>query len=145
MTDKNWNRILLDISTNIRSLHDGVNRLPFYYREKQRYSEYLDDIGALCACIRVFQDTMSPASQQLSLHPFEKIYKDPVSMPDLLSTSISDTMKKEIKLSEKYIQDSVDKKHFSDLNQAEICERINEFNNCIINISQSISESDIFK
>ncbi|KAH8740542.1 hypothetical protein FG386_002124 [Cryptosporidium ryanae] len=145
MADKNWNRLLLDISTNIRSLHDGVNRLPFYFKEKQKYSEYLDDIGALCACIRVFQDAMSPISQQLSLYPFEKIYKDPVIMPDLLSTSISDTMKKEIKFSEKYVQDDIQEDSFSDLNQAEICERINEFNNCIINISQSVSELDIFK
>ncbi|KAH8582855.1 uncharacterized protein ELE39_002983 [Cryptosporidium sp. chipmunk genotype I] len=150
MSEKYWSRLLLDVATNVRSMHDGVSRMPFNYRENQKYPEYLDDIGALCACIRVFQDSLSPISQHLALHPYEKIYKDPISMPDLLTTSISDQMREEIKASESMVEelkdtDDLDQISFKDMDRSQICSRINEFNNSIINISQTISELDLLQ
>ncbi|KAJ1606875.1 hypothetical protein OIY81_2399 [Cryptosporidium canis] len=147
MSDKYWSRLLLDVATNVRSMHDGVSRMPFNYREDQKYPEYLDDIGALCACIRVFQDSLSPISQNMAMHPYEKIYRDPISMPDLLTTSISDQMKEEIKASETIVKEleeteDFDPSCFKNMDQRQICHRINEFNNSIVNISQTISDMD---
>ncbi|KAF7456059.1 hypothetical protein HWI79_3412 [Cryptosporidium felis] len=116
MSEKSWDRLLLDIATNVRSLHDG--------------------------------DTLPPISQHLALHPFEKIYKDPISMPDLLTTSISDQMKEENKKSElASLEQSEFPDHegcssFKDMDRKQICNRINEFNSVIINISQTISDMD---
>lgn len=151
MSEKHWNSLLLDVATNVRSMHDGVSRMPFNYREEQRYPQYLDDIGALCGCIRVFQDSLSPISQHLALHPYEKIYKDPISMPDLLTTSISDQMKEEIKNSKAIAEESNDPNlqdqvpPFKDMDKAQIHNRINEFNNSIINISQIVSDLDLLQ
>lgn len=72
-------------------------------------------------------------------------------MPDLLTTSISDQMKEEIKSSKTVAEDADDPNlqdqipPFKDMDKAQLHNHINEFNNSIINISQIVSDLDLLQ
>ncbi|OII73538.1 hypothetical protein cand_018210 [Cryptosporidium andersoni] len=138
MNDSNWSRLISQMGVNIRSLSDGINRLPLGQQFKQTYPEYLNDIGALCACVRIFQDTLTPASHHLAIFPYEKIYKDPIAIPNLLTTATSNGMRDEIELlkTEEYTENI-------DMSVKNLVKRINDFNNILISISQVISDMNI--